>query len=381
MSVAEKLEKQGPRKLLALDGGGIRGVISIEILARIEEMLRKRTGKDGLVLSDYFDYVAGTSTGAIIAATIALGMSMDEIRKFYHTDGPAMFKRVGRLNPKRLWAKFHAKHLAQRLQAVFGEHTVLGSPDLKTLFMVVLRNETTDSPWPVSNNPHALFNDPQHEGNNLRLPLWQLVRGSTAAPTFFPPETIEIGPEKFIFVDGGLTPFNNPALQLFSMATAEPYALKWPVGTDNMLLVSVGTGSAARERAELRARNMHLLYTAATAPGTLMNAMSVQQDFMCRMLGDCRFGGYLDAEIDTMIGPKWPNPGRRGSKGPTDPNLFSYVRYDVELTRKGLDELGLKSMQVGHVLQMDDVRHMKEMKTVGEQAGRRLVHENHFRGF
>jgi len=63
----DKLTKTGPRKLLACDGGGIRGIISIEVLAQIEAELRALSGKPDLVLADYFDYVAGTSTGAIIA--------------------------------------------------------------------------------------------------------------------------------------------------------------------------------------------------------------------------------------------------------------------------------------------------------------------------
>src|SRR3954468_16407700 len=74
-SFREKLDKNGPRKLLACDGGGIRGMISIEILGQIEAELRNAAGKPDLVLADYFDYVAGTSTGAIIATLVSLGFS------------------------------------------------------------------------------------------------------------------------------------------------------------------------------------------------------------------------------------------------------------------------------------------------------------------
>src|SRR4051812_32258696 len=88
------------RKLLACDGGGIRGIISIEILARIEAELRKSSGNPKLVLSDYFDYVAGTSTGAIIATLVALGYSTDDIRDFYIKSGAEMFQKA------RLWERF-----------------------------------------------------------------------------------------------------------------------------------------------------------------------------------------------------------------------------------------------------------------------------------
>src|SRR5262245_32644775 len=73
MTLTDRLQKTGGRKLLACDGGGIRGIISVEILAKIEADLRAGSGQPDLVLADYFDYVAGTSTGAIIATLVALG--------------------------------------------------------------------------------------------------------------------------------------------------------------------------------------------------------------------------------------------------------------------------------------------------------------------
>ena len=76
-----------------------------------------------------------------------------------------------------------------------------------------------DSPWPLSNNPRARYNAPERTDNNLELPLWQLVRASTAAPTYFPPELIKVGRHDFVFVDGGVTMYNNPAFQLFLIET------------------------------------------------------------------------------------------------------------------------------------------------------------------
>ncbi len=100
MSYRDKLDKSGPWKLLACDGGGIRGIISIEILARIEAELRKSSGNSKFVLADYFDHVGGTSTGAIIATLIALGHSADEVRDFYLRSGAEMFYKA------RLWERF-----------------------------------------------------------------------------------------------------------------------------------------------------------------------------------------------------------------------------------------------------------------------------------
>ena len=94
MTVNDKLGKvDSPRKLLALDGGGIRGIITIEVLARIESLLQQVLGRDeSFVLSEYFDYIAGTSTGAIIATCLCLGKRVDFIQSlanFIHGQFPA----------------------------------------------------------------------------------------------------------------------------------------------------------------------------------------------------------------------------------------------------------------------------------------------------
>src|SRR5690242_19160178 len=90
-----KMAKAPPYKLLALDGGGIRGLITVEILAEIEHVLRERLGKGpDFVLADYFDYVAGTSTGAVIASCLSLGMSVETIRMFYLDSAELMFSRA-----------------------------------------------------------------------------------------------------------------------------------------------------------------------------------------------------------------------------------------------------------------------------------------------
>src|SRR5258705_7838065 len=117
-----------------------------------------------------------------------------------------------------------------------------------------MRNATTDSPWPICNNPFAKYNDPRHPACNLNMLLWQLARASTAEPIYFPPETLVCGDKPFIFVDGGVTMYNNPAFQMFLMATVSNYwpsapleRRGWKTGVDSMLLVSVSTGTSAGE--------------------------------------------------------------------------------------------------------------------------------------
>ena len=109
------------------------------------------------------------------------------------------------------------------MQAVFGPETNLEPDNLRCLLLVVTKNVTTDSPWPISSNPEAKYNGLTRKDCNLRIPLWQLVRASTAAPVYFPPEILQwdkSDPSKtFVFVDGGVTPHNNPAFLLYRMAT------------------------------------------------------------------------------------------------------------------------------------------------------------------
>ena len=369
MSVEDKANKSGPRKLLALDGGGIRGVITLEVLAKIESELQQKLGRgDDFLLADYFDYVAGTSTGAIIATLVALGYSVDDIRAFYIKSGSEMFHKA------RLWERFKTKFrddkLAKMLTDIIGADTLFGSDKLRSLLMIVLRNATTDSPWPLSNNPKAKYNLAGATGRNAELKLWQLVRASTAAPTYFPPEVIHVGDKEFVFVDGGVTMYNNPAFQLFLMATSEPYRLCWETGVDKMLIVSVGTGASANANSNLSPEEMNLLYNAGTIPSALMAAALHEQDFLCRVFGKCLAGDVLDREIGDVIG--------QGIKDV--PKLFTYVRYNAELSREGLDALGLKQISPEHVQQMDSVDHISEMQEVGRAVATKVKTE-HMNGF
>jgi patatin-like phospholipase/acyl hydrolase len=369
MSVREVLERDGPRKLLALDGGGIRGLITVEVLAAIEDELRRGRGP-GFRLADEFDYIAGTSTGAIIATCLALGKSVAEVRDFYRQSGTAMFDKASLL--RRFRSKFEDERLAAKLKEVIGEDTTLGSDALRTLLVIVMRNATTDSPWPLSNNPNAKYNRPgEGWASNLDLPLWQLVRASTAAPTYFPPEAIDAGgPRPFLMVDGGVTMYNNPAFLVFLMATVEPYNLGWPVGADKMLVVSIGTGTSPKANQDLAPEDMNLVYNAGSIPSALMFAALNEQDLLCRVFGDCRHGDLLDSEVGTLI----------GARGPADPKLFSYVRYNAELTDRWLGEHGLGHIDPRNVQRLDSTRHMDALQQVGEEVAKQVKPE-HFAGF
>ena len=382
MTLTERIERPGPKRMLAIDGGGIRGVLALEILQKIEDSLKAQSRRADFRLADYFDYISGTSTGGIIAAALSTGMAVAEIMEFYEAAGPDMFTKANLL--KRLRYKFDSEPLALKLQQVFGADTLFGDDKLRTLLLLVLRNATTDSPWPLSNNPYAKYNDPSRFDDNRAFPLWQLVRASTAAPTFFPPEVIllpnfdKTREKEFVFVDGGVTMYNNPAFQMFLMATLDRYwarkpEARWQAGADQLLMVSVGTGTSPDVRTGLEAEDMNILFNATTIPSALMFAALNEQDLLCRIFGDCRAGDPIDREVGDLIGSAGPLTRAQ--------RLFTYVRYNAELTREGLDALGCRNVEPEKVQKLDSVDGIPDLRRVGRQVADRKVDVSHLAGF
>ena len=363
------------KRLLALDGGGLMGLISLGILQRMENQLRAvRGGHDDFRLRDYFDYIAGTSTGAIIAAGLMMGRSVRQIRDIYVNDGPAMFAPISL--PRRIWSLFSYKYprrpIADALKREFTDLRIIDLQDQGVLprdkhLMMVMHNADTDSCWPISTNPDAKYNNPIHDDCNLKLRLWQLVRASTAAPSFFPLEEVHLGKRVFKFQDGGLTAHNNPALKLFQMATSPNYRLRrhpgsaefgWETGEDRLLLVSVGTGKSFDPRLGLPLGGMGLPALARYAPKALMRGIAVENDVTCRVIGRCVYGGKIDRELGDMVDPM---PGGRA---------FTYARYDVDLSAEGLEKLGVDPR--GQRLEMDNAHAI----AVFDEIGRKAITEN-----
>ena len=377
--LANRYETERPRKILALDGGGIRGILTLEILLELEKQLKVELKKDdSFRLSDYFDYIGGSSTGAIIATGLSLGKSVSEMLTFYEEKGEAMFDKASLLKKVRYF--YNDGPLAKELKATFGSGDLdLKSGVFKTLLLVVTMNRSTDSPWPISNNPHARYNKPTRPDCNLRIPLYQLVRASTAAPAYFRPETLQwdpANPEKtFVFVDGGVTPYNNPAFLLYRMATQTPFGLNWKTGEKNLLIVSVGTGSAPSPGVY-----DHLLETLKELPNNLMYAMQIDQDINCRTVGRCTYGAPIDREMGDMI--PVDNNGKILSLDSDASRHFTYVRYNADLSSQGLFDLKLPHIESSNVREMDSTKHMSQLRDVGRAAGKTQIKvKEHFPHF
>lgn len=264
-TLAQKFAPIGPKRILALDGGGIRGALSLGYLKHIEDLLRKQHGEPNLRLSDYYDMIGGTSTGSIIATLLAMGWEVDAIREKYFELGVQIFGK------KYKWwkvfeiddafkAKYDDKALVKELKNVLGD-TVLGDQEkIKTALVIVAKRADTNSVWPLNNHPKGKFYDSGH-GNNKAIPLWQCVRASAAAPTYFLPQSIEVGGDNNFaaFVDGGVSMANNPALQMLMVATLKGFPYQWSMGEDKILITSVGTGMTRWKKLPKQINKSHLL--------------------------------------------------------------------------------------------------------------------------
>lgn len=358
-----------PKRILALDGGGLRGILTLGILQEIETRLRTRHGNDPRFrLSHYFDLVAGTSTGAIIAATVALGWSVEDIRKKYMELGSRVFERTW-FRQGVLRAKYDHSQLINELQAVYGTKTTLGSDAIQTGLLLVTKRIDTGSPWPISNNPRGKYFAARPGGTvgNGEYPLWQVVRASTAAPSYFDPEPITIAnpadaaPVRGEFIDGGVSPFNNPGLIALMYATLAGYRIGWPTGADRLLLVSVGTGAS-----DPRVKPSKLAAAGALkALLSLMEDCAVLQETMLQWMSNSPTARMFDREIEDL--------GRNPVGGTAQ---LSYLRYNVELSAesvRALDPTPPGADVISSLNEMDAPDNMPYLHRLGTLAGQRDV--------
>jgi uncharacterized protein len=348
------------KRLLAIDGGGIRGVLALEILREIEARVRQR---HGLALHQYFDLIAGTSTGAIIATFLSWGMTVGQIATSYR-------RRAGDIFAPAPWHRLHKSRfrndrldafLRETLAEEDGSPATLGTARLKSLLLVVARNATTGSPWPLCNNPAAMFNDRSLPDCNLDLPLWQIVRASTAAPTYFQPEKLDLGPRQFHFIDGGVSPFNNPAHLAFLVATLPEYRIGFATGEDRLVLVSVGTGMTRKHPMPKAIENMHLLDQAKSSFKLLLDSVSANQDMLCRLWGRCLVGEPIDSEI-----------GDLKDSALVSPKLFSYLRYNRLFSPEELI-----APELGNLMEMDNLGSIDFLRDAGAAYARSAVQADH----
>lgn len=176
------------KKILAIDGGGIKGVYAASLLAELERLC-------GRNICEYFDILAGTSTGAIIAAALAIKIPSRDILELYLDKGKEIF-------PKEHWKLFKGKYSTQplknELKKIFADKKM---GDANTRLLIPTYNLSTDAVQ-IFKTPHAidLYFDKDKK-------IYEVLLATTAAPVYFSPYKMSGG----IYMDGGVGA-NNPSL-------------------------------------------------------------------------------------------------------------------------------------------------------------------------
>jgi len=374
--LSEHLAARGPKRLLALDGGGIRGIFTLQYLKRLETMLRERYDDESLLLCDYFDLIGGTSTGSIIAAGLAFGNDVDFLIGQYNELGQQIF---GESKQKRgLFGLFAPKFSKTNLRRSLEKHfnASLGSDAVKTGLMVMCRRADTGSPWALHNVPTGKYYSAPPGANwiaNKDFLVKNLISASAAAPTYFEPEEIEVGinpdgsPETGIFVDGGISPFNNPALQLLMLATLEGYGLTWPMGQDRIQLTSIGT---AFRPVTLKSTKGSPLVHAVTNLTGLMDDCDALSRTVLQWLGHSPTAVSIDSELGDLQGD---------TVG--DDKHLTYLRYNITLEHRWmLSELGISRPddQWKHLAAMDEPANLRALAELGKQSAEAQLLPEHF---
>jgi uncharacterized protein len=365
----EKLFGAGPKRILALDGGGVRGIVALAFLERLEALLHERFGA-GFRLADYFDLIGGTSTGAIIATGLAMGLDTAQLIATYRTLAQECFQGSHWLGGL-IVPKFRSEPLVAVIRRQLGEET-LGSERLLTGLAIVAKRIDTGSTWVFHNNPRGPFFNPEGAGAtvNKDLPLAQLIRASTAAPTFFAPEHIEVARGvSGTFVDGGVSPHKNPALLLFMLATLGGYGFRWPTGDDRLMLLSLGTGQRPMTAAALPPRGAPSVALAALALHSVIEDCSWLGQAMLQWLGTSPAPWRIDSEVGDLAGDRL---GERSA-------LF-YQRYDLIFSPDWLAEklgIAVGERELAELSRMDHPELAARLLELGRAAARRQISAEH----
>lgn len=238
--------------MLCIDGGGIKGVFPASFLSALEDSL-------GRPVADYFDLIVGTSTGGIIALGLGLGLSANDLLRFYQERGPAIFNGNGGVRRIRqfLRAKYNPEPLRQALSDAFGSRRL--GESRKRLVIPSFNVETGEvHVWKTAHHPR-LERDYTHSALEVAL-------STGAAPTYFPTYKAQSGTP---LIDGGVWA-NNPV----AIATVEALGvLGWQAS--DLRILSLGCTTAPFEIDWGRNHSLGTLSWATRITDLFMIAQSV----------------------------------------------------------------------------------------------------------
>ena len=404
LPVEARLFSPGKKRVLTLDGGGIRGIITVAFLKQMEATLRDMTGRRDLVLADVFDMVAGTSVGSMLATMISLGSEAAEIERVFLQIAPKIFDgRMTLLGQRR----FNATPLVNAVRSIV-KNEPLGSEKLKTGLCIIAKRVDTGSPWVLTNNPRMPFyNDNPEFTGNRHYKLESLIRASTAAPFLFTPTEIAIRTnddgkdEKGLFVDGGISPHNNPSLQMLMQSALPSYKLNWKLSPDDLLMISIGTGQFRTRITKrqpvlqgLRARIARTIDSnlpddideaafAAQAMRGLISDSSLYALKMMQSLSHPRFSWRINAEVEALEG-EFLLATLQGAGAEVSRGLLRFQRYDlpldIGLVKPEFDVSATRAERM-ELFALDDPSKLDVLQRLGTEVALKQVSTEDFAGF
>ncbi len=319
------MEKRDKIRILSLDGGGIRGIIPAKVLVHIEEKLREYTGNEDARIADYFDMIVGTSTGGILASLI-LAPGADGKPKytakdgyeFYTKDGFEIFNksivRKGLFRRIFTASKYSEKALEKLLREKMGDTRLseLLKPCIITTYDLLRQSS-------------YFFNSRETDRNKGDFLLRDVLRSTSAAPTYFNPAKVENIPFEgenivnMMNIDGGIFA-NNPSMCAYAEGRKTDFE-NWEdkhqphkecLTARNMIMLSLGTGGGYIEFKNPEKANLWgLLDWAQKSPDIMMDGGLDTINYHMRKLF-----GSLDNEEDRLNFKRVDFPPKVGNSLP-----------------------------------------------------------------
>ncbi|XP_022971661.1 patatin-like protein 2 [Cucurbita maxima] len=312
--------------ILSIDGGGIRGIIPGTILAFLESKLQELDGPDARI-ADYFDVIAGTSTGGLVTSMLTAPdknnrplYAAKDLTSFYTEHAPKIFPQRNHflssavnLFGKVMGPKYDGKYLRELIKDLLGDirlkqtltQIIIPAFDIKLLQPVIFT--TIDAKWDELKNPK----------------LADVCISTSAAPTFLPGHEFETmdsngNVRKFDMVDGGVAA-NNPTLAAMTHVTKEMSMLRRrselmkikPMEAKRMLILSLGTGVPKNDEKYSAAVSskwgmLGWIYNGGSTPiiDIFSDASSDMVDYHISSIFQCEkhHRNYLRIQNDTLTG-------------------------------------------------------------------------------
>ena len=332
-------------RILSIDGGGIRGIIPAVILDYIEKGLQRQAGNDpNVTLADYFDFVAGTSTGGILACYCLMppeaGQKLhsrhtaEEAVRMYEKHGAAIFDskvmRKGITKPK-----YKADGLEKVLKECLGDVTLAQS-----------RKNCLVTAYDITARKAVLFTSPEAREHRQRdYFLRDVARATSAAPTYFEPaKATSMANAASYLIDGAMYA-GNPAM----CAVVEAYKTKFDrcpnPKINDLYIVSVGTGNEHEKVNHNRAKDWGAIGWIRPLIDVLLSASSEVVDYQLRQMFD--IAGCSDCYVRLEPALKLAKPEMDDASKENIGHLKNdgerFVRNNVEVLDKIVKQLRIEN--------------------------------------